>query len=233
MVGHCPFLIGFRQEKILISLPIIFIIMKLKIYFFTLCSIFLFTQTHAQKGQVEYGISLSPSLVSNQNFERSPAANYSVGLFANYNLTNRIGLAAGLEYQQLNLNTVICDFPNPFPFPIFDLCDTPSVDAFNFTRFPLWTSINLNDNVQAKNQFYLILGYAFGKINNVKDATEFYQLPGLVSGVHFGKFGLEAKRKINERMQITGGIHLDVTNIYDNKYGEIKMLGLVLRLSFI
>ena len=207
--------------------------MKSKIYFFTLFTLLLFTKTHAQKGQLEYGISLSPSLVSNQNFERSPAANYSVGLFLNYNVTNRIGIAGGIEYQQINLNTLVCvsnnSFPNFFPF-----CDEiPSVDAFQFTRFPLWTSINLNDNLEAKSQFFLVLGYALGSINSVDDAREFYQLPGLVSRVHFGKIGLEIKRKINERMQMTGGVHLDMTNIYDEKYGEINMLGLILRLGFI
>ncbi|MGK0364390.1 MAG: hypothetical protein ACI85O_001447 [Saprospiraceae bacterium] len=208
--------------------------MKSKIYFLTLFTIFLFTQIHAQKGQLEYGISLSPSLVFNESFDRSPAANYSVGLFFNYNVTNRIGIAGGIEYQQMNLNTLIC-VPNNIGFPnFFPFCDEiPSVDAFQLTKFPLWTRINLNDNMQAKSQFFLILGYALGKINDAKNSEEFYNLPGLVSTVHFGKIGLETKRKVNERMQITGGLHLDMTNIYDAKYGQVNMLGLILRFGFI
>ena len=205
--------------------------MNLKIYFSLFFSVFLIAQTYAQKGQVEYGISLGPSIVSNQKFERSPAANYSVGLFANYNLTNRIAIAGAIEYQQMNLNTVIC---NPFiVFPTFSVCDVPSVDAFQLTRFPVWASVNLNDNIESKPQLFLILGYVFSTINSVEDAREFYQLPGLRSRTNFGKIGLELKRKINERMQLTGGIHLDMTNIYDEKYGDINMLGLVLRLGFI
>ena len=201
--------------------------MKLKTYFLTLLAIFLLTRIYAQKGQVEYGISLSPSLVSNQNFDRSSAANYSVGLFINYNVTNRIGMAGGIEHQQMNLNTVIC---NSF---FTESCDIPSLDALQLTRFPFWTSVNLNDNMEAKSQFFLILGYALGTINSVEDAREFYQLPGLMKRAHFGKIGLEMKRKFNERMQITGGVHLDITNIYDEKYGEINMLGLMLRFGFI
>ncbi len=203
-------------------------IMRYKTYFFTLVLFFLFSQVHAQKRQVEYGVSLSPSLVSIQKFKRSPAVNYSIGLFINYNVTNRIGIAAAIEYQQMNLNTIICD-----PFSLTRPCNTPSVDAFNLTRFPVWTSINLNDNMQKKSQFFLVLGYAFSTINSVDDVSEFYQLPGLIRGVHFGKMGLELKRKINERMQFTGGVHLDMTNIYDAKYGEINMLGLMLRIGFI
>lgn len=207
--------------------------MKLKFYFFTLFSLFLLTNTHAQKGQLEYGLSLSPSLVFNQSFERPPAANYSVGLFLNYNVTNRIGIAGGIEYQQMNLNTLVCVPDNSFPV-FFPFCEEiPSVDAFQFTRFPVWTSINLNDNLEAKSQFFLILGYALGKITDANDVEEQYNLPGLVNTTHFGKIGLEMKREINERMQITGGVHLDMTNIYDEKYGEINMLGLILRFGFI
>jgi len=170
--------------------------MTLKNFLFLLL-IFCFTQVQAQKGQFEYGVSLSPSLVSNQNFDRSPAANFAVGLFANYNITQRISLGTAVEYQQMNLNTTICElsfFSTTSSFFSENSCNIPSQDAFQLTRFPVWASINLNDDQTAPWQSHIILGYALGIINNATDAENLYGLPGLRDNVHFGKIGYELKK---------------------------------------
>lgn len=210
--------------------------MELRKILFSLFCILSFTSLQAQKGQLEYGVGLSPSLVNNQNFDRAPAANFAIGLFANYNFTQRVSIGGAIEYQQMNLNTTICDFTIVLPISsIIDerVCNIPSQDAFQLTRFPLWLSINLNDDQTTPWQSHLILGYAFGKLNNAKDAEELYGLPGLRDNVHFGKLGLEFKKVLNTRVQMTLGSHLNFTNLYDDKYGNIQALEFVLRFGII
>lgn len=211
--------------------------MTLKNYFLSFLFCLIFTQIQAQKGQIEYGLSLSPSLVSNQNFERSPAANYAVGIFINYNITNRVSIAGSVEYQQMNLNTTICEdfifFPTTSSIINRNFCNTQSQDAFQITRLPVWTSIGLNDDLTTPWQSHLILGYAFGTINNASDAEELYNLPGLTKNMHFGKIGFEVKKVLNTRMQMTLGSHVNFTNLYDDKYGNIQALEFVLRFGFI
>ncbi len=171
-----------------------------------------------QADQFEYGISTFPSLTFAWNLPKEPSVSFSGGVFCNYNISNRFGIGGALEYKQFNLKQK-------------QFSDRTSRNLFEIIKFPIWASINLNAKSEGKSKSYLIIGYSFGKIL-FSDAAEFeYNLIGLVDRVHFGKIGLESRTLLGDKYQFTIGQHLDFTNIYNNRYGNIVDFQIVIRIG--
>lgn len=186
-------------------------------------------QFFGQMRNVKFGVSYSPILTYNYTYERAPASNSSAGIFAFIDLTNRFGIGIGGEYQSQNLNTIAlwnCDLIGNVT-----LCKVDSKDKFDVVKLPFWGSLNLNNNQQSKIKTNLIGGYAFGKLLNADQKEEDYHLKDLVDNLHYGFIGVEFKGEIRNKIQLTVGPHLEFTNIYDKKYGEIQNLKLVIRIS--
>ena len=139
-------------------------------------------------------------------------------VFCNYNISNRFGIGAALEYKQFNLKQK-------------QFTGRTSRNLLEIIKTPIWASIRLNPKSQGKSKSYLILGYSFGKILFSNAAEIEYNLTGLVDRVHFGKIGLESRIRLGDKHQFTIGQHLDFTNIYDRRYGNILDWQLVIRVG--
>ncbi len=183
----------------------------------------------AQHRAIEYGINYNPTITFSQKQERPPAYNSAIGVFAKYALYKRVGIGAGIEYQSQNVNTttwVNCD-----PLEQYFFCQIPGKDEFDVIRLPIWLSLNLNYNPDSKIKVELIGGYAFGKLQNANEKEEAYGLLDLTDKIHFAFTGIEFKKKVCEKFNMTFGTHIEFTNIYDMRYGEIQNLKFVLRIS--
>ncbi len=202
--------------------------MKLKLFIIGIIAI-VSTNCYSQKYQVEYGLNFNPSLTLTEKYKRPPAFNYAAGLYMSINLSKRIELGGSLNYRQLNLNTelnVDCD-----PSEGVTLCVVPSQDEFRIISIPTWLSIDMNYTSEPRIKPFLVIGYSFGKLIDHSGTESNYQLWGLKDNVHSGFFGVDWKAKLTNQYQITFGSHIDVTNIYNARYGDIYNLKFVVRIG--
>ncbi|MFK7776435.1 MAG: hypothetical protein AB8F94_30210 [Saprospiraceae bacterium] len=176
------------------------------------------TFSFSQQDLFEYGISTFPSLTFAWELPKEPSVSFSGGVFCNYNISDRFGIGGSLEYKQLNLKQK-------------QFSDRTSRNLFEIIKTPVWMSINLNPKSTGKSKSYLIIGYSFGKILFSDAAEREYNLTDLVDRVHFGKIGLESRIRLGDEHQFTIGQHLDFTNIYDRRYGNIFDYQIVIRIG--
>ena len=182
-----------------------------------------------QKKNIEFGLNYSPTITFNQKYKRPPAFNTSNGIFMKHTIYRRLKMGIGLEYQRLKLNTVT--FYNCDPTGNHFICESPSQNVFNVIRAPIWISLNMNNKPHSKIKTDLISGYAFGKLLDSIEKEVEYQLSGLNDLVHFGFIGIEFTKELSKQHKLTIGTHLEWTNIYNMRYGEIRNLKLVLRIT--
>lgn len=188
----------------------------------------IFAQTNEAK-KFEIGISYSPTFTNSLKYDRGPAFNFAFGAFTRYQTFKKLGISIGVDYQRQNINTtqlVNCD---PLGHPFF--CESPSQDKFKIIKFPVWLSFNMNYKSNPKLKADLIGGYAFGKLLNPNRKETEYRLHGLINNLHFGIIGIEFQRRIVNDIKLTLGSHLEITNIYDKRYGEIQNIKILLRIS--
>ena len=205
--------------------------MKLKIITTVILSILalgVFGQLNEER-QIEIGITYKQIFTKNQKYDRSPATNFSIGFFGEYQIIKKLGVGIGVEYETQNINTVELVNCDPSGFPFF--CEAPSQDKFEIVKIPLWMSLNLNYKSNPKIKTDLIGGYGFGKLLNSREKETEYRLHGLIDNLHFGLVGIEFQKEIIKNFKITLGSHLEITNIYDDEYGEIQNIKIVLRVS--
>lgn len=196
------------------------------IFLFTLSSYSLFSQ----KGLLEYGWSVSPALTFAQKKEQPPVVGFSTGPYAHFQFSRRIGAGAALAWQELRVNTLV--YGNCGDDFFFEICEISARHKFQIVQFPVWVSVNLNYHADAKWKMNFIAGYTYGKLLKARQKEADYRLPGLVDDIHFGTVGLECKRKIlKEKYVLTLGSHFEVTNIYDQQYGELNTLKAVFRIG--
>ena len=182
-----------------------------------------------QKSQIEIGITYSPTFTNSQKYERSYALNFSTGIFGKYQVFKRFGIGIGIEYQKQNINTIELVNCDPLGHPFF--CESPSQDKFEIAKIPIWMNLNLNYKSIPKIKTNLIGGYGFGKLLNSKEKETEYRLHGLIDNLYFGLIGIEFQKEIIKNIKLTLGSHLEITNIYDDEYGEIQNIKIVLRIS--
>lgn len=183
----------------------------------------------AQKGLFEIGINYGPTWTITQKYDRPPAYNLSFGTFIHYNFRTRIGLGLGIQYQEQNLNTTNQSMCNPTD-PSF-LCSFPEQDNFEVIQVPIWFSLDLIGDIEADLKVVLIGGYALGTLLNRADKAVTYRLENLNNFVHYGMTGIEFKKAIMKELQVTLVMNVAMTNIYDQRYGEIRNLQLVLKIG--
>jgi hypothetical protein len=182
-----------------------------------------------QKRQFEIGITYNHIFTKNQKYDRNPATNFSTGIFGKYQIIKRLGIGIGVEYQTQHINTIELINCDPSGFPFF--CESPSQDKFEIAKIPIWVNLNLNYKSNPKIKTDLIGGYGFGKLLNSKEKETEYRLHGLIDNLHFGLIGIEFQKEIIKNIKLTLGSHLEITNIYDDEYGEIQNIKIVLRIS--
>lgn len=205
--------------------------MKTKITLITICLILaidVLGQGNPEK-QFEFGITYSPTFTNNQRYDRPPAFNYSGGIYTKYPINNKLGVGVGVEFQKQNLNTtrwVNCD-PSGQPF----FCESSGQDKFDVVKIPVWINYNLNDQPAPEIKADFIGGYGYGKLLNSEEKMIAYRLHGLIDNLHFAIVGIEFQRRIAEHLKLTIGSHLEITNIYNERYGPIQNFKIVLRVS--
>ncbi len=89
-----------------------------------------------QEKRLEFGITYSPAITSNQKYDRPAAFNYSAGIFTKYPILKKLGVGIGVEYQKQNLNTVKWVNFDPGGHPFF--CESPGQDKFEVAKIPVW-----------------------------------------------------------------------------------------------
>lgn len=174
----------------------------------------------AQKGSFEIGLHISPSFTKNSTANEPPTVGLSSGLFLNYNLSDRIIGGGGLEWATFSPENSSFFFHGQNQF-----------ERFNFFRVPFWFKVNLNDSLESQFQYFLTVGYTYGKITNAQQAINDYGLLGLNDNVHFARFGLECKFYLFEEIKVTLGPHVEWTNIYDIRYGDIYNFQFVIQIG--
>lgn len=182
-----------------------------------------------QERQIEIGITYNQIFTNNQKYDRSPATNFSIGVFGEYQIIKKLGVGIGVEYQTQNINTVQLINCDSFGFPFF--CEAPSQDKFEFAKIPIWMNLDLNYKSNSKIKIDLIVGYGLGKLLDSRKKEIEYKLHGLIDNLHFGLIGIEFQKEIIKNIKLTLGSHLEITNIYDDEYGEIQNIKIVLRIS--
>jgi hypothetical protein len=168
--------------------------------------LFFLTNCLAQKDKLELGWYIAPSFSFYEKSDIGSNNKFSTGIFYNVYSTKVFGFGAGVDYHQLNLNVA---------------GRVGQQNKFNFLKFPVWTSINTNYYSSAKTRTYFLLGMAYGNLLNAESARVAYNLKGLKQNHFFVNIGLQLKRPLNEAYQFTLGTHLELTNIYDVRYGNI------------
>ncbi|MDA9773688.1 hypothetical protein N9B82_01915 [Saprospiraceae bacterium] len=175
----------------------------------------------------EFGINYNPTLSFNANHRRVPAFNSSLGIFTKLKLRPKVALGIGLEYQEQNLNvTRLMDVTG-----YKDIEAVKIQDQFKVVRTPIWASLDVTYKAKSKFKTDLIGGYALGRLLNANDKEKQYNLHDLIDILHYGFLGVEFHRELYNQCRFTMGTHLEFTNIYDQRYGEISNLKIVLRIS--
>jgi len=187
-----------------------------------------FSQTIPEK-KFEFGIAFSPTLTFSQRFDRTPALNYSTGIYTKYQFLKKLGIGVGFNYQTQIINTTA--YVNCDPIGNLSICEAPFQNKFDLIQIPVWLSLNMNYKSNPKVRADLIGGYGFGKLLYSMDREKAYGLWDLVDNLHFGMVGIEFQRKILGDVKLTLGSHLEVTNIYNKRYGDIQNVKIVLRVS--
>jgi hypothetical protein len=208
--------------------------MKFKHFFILLLTLLSFS-LFSQKGLFEYGWSISPALTFAQKKEQPPAMGFSTGPYAHFQFSKRIGIGSAVAWQQLQINTLEygrCE-SDPWDLDFFlSICEAPARHEFQIVQVPVWMSLNLDFHAEAKWKMNFIAGYTYGKLLQARQKEADYRLHGLVDDIHFGTVGLECKRKVlKEKYVLTLGSHFEVTNIYDQQYGELNTLKAVFRIG--
>jgi hypothetical protein len=168
--------------------------------------LFFLTNGLAQKDKFELGVYIAPSFSFYEKSDVGSNNKFATGFYYNAYSNKLFGFGAGVDYHQLNLNVKR---------------RIGQENKFNFLKFPVWARFNTNYHSSAITRAYFLAGAAYGNLLNVESATDLYNLKGLKQNHFFINFGLQLKRPLNEDYQFTLGTHLDVTNIYDTRYGYI------------
>lgn len=188
----------------------------------------LFGQSKAES-KTELGIVYAPMFTKSQKFDRGFAFNFSTGIYGKYRILSSIGVGVGIDYQRQNINSIVlvnCD-----PLGNLSLCEHPSQDKFELIKIPIWLSFNMNNKPKPKLGVDLIAGYGFGKLLNAKQKEKQYSLHALVDNLHYAMIGFELQKRILNKLKLTIGSHVEVTSIYEKRYGNIDNVKIVFRLS--
>lgn len=210
--------------------------MKLKIFitlFFSILILRVFAQDGVnsftrQNKELEYGVVQDLSF-THSACDRPWALNYSIGAFLLQSVSSRLKIGTGVEYQQLFINTTKLVARNPI-YPTF-LMEVDSQDKFKVVKIPVWLSYNLNYKLDAKVRYNFIFGYSLGHMLNAREKEYAHRLDGLRSDVHYGFFCIETNKRVSQNIKVSLGGHMEITDIYNKRYGVIHNLKIVLRVT--
>ena len=166
----------------------------------------------AQKNSLELGWYIAPGFNTFEKSELGANNKFSTGVFYHIYSNEVFGFGAGADYHQLHLKVNR---------------RVGLEEKFNFLKFPVWGSININSFSKSKTQIYFVAGIAYGNLLNAEKAAVVYNLNGLKRNHFFVNTGLELKRPLSENFQFTLGTHLDITNIYEERYGRVYSFQIV------
>lgn len=150
----------------------------------------------SQKGQFEISLGAVPNLTFMKDKLKEPKGGISSPIFLRYNITNRVGIETGWEYQYLRLRRA-----------------NKKHNIYKLSKIPVLISYNVSEKLDAKKHLYIIGGYAFSMF---KKRDEFIWTD---RGVHFIRLGVESKLKKDLNFIFTH--YYEWSNFNKKSYGQL------------
>jgi len=205
----------------------------------TVFSISISINCFSQQNESERGFYLNPGITYTPDAYRRPgkAPDFQTGLFGDYRLSRRLGIAGGLGYKLLNVNTLffkLCPYTSNGPpyyvnAPYF--CAGYRNEKYHFLEFPMQLSINLHPEETSRIRPYLVGGLTYGILLNVRQAREGYGHESIRGDAAFYSAGLEVKIMLSDNRSLTIGAHYDYTKMYYTIYKGIHNPKLVIKVG--